>query len=276
MKLFISLILVGLVSFVAILFYVNFTDKSFTTIQKSYPLNSLSTYKEGELIKGDLVTGQFRSVENNLGIVSIRFEVFDRVNRDIFVFRIKEQGSNSWYYENEYESSKFGGYPLFPFGFPIITEAKGKLYYFELESLKGKLKDAVALKKEEPVIVTTHKFAVSQLLRDRETLLTFSYQKVMDLFAHEQALQNFFFIYTILASALFLFAKRKKVSKSLSRLVKKIKTAQARQLKKKQEGIERWIEKANTVFLFVVKAFLFIGKNILQILSLLSKWLKKE
>lgn len=270
-KLTLSLILIGIISFLSVLFYLNFRDKSFTKLQKTYSLSTLLTHKSGELMKGDIVTGKFRAVENNLGIIAIRFQTFDRINSDIFIFRIKEQGSSGWYYENEYESSKFGGYPLFPFGFPIIADSKGKDYYFELESLAGKPTEAVAIKTEEPVIVTTHKFTVNQLLSDKKVLFLFASQKAVDVLMNKQALQDFLFIYIILTSVLIMATSGKRL---LRYVVKSTVWS-----KKKVLGALVLVEKFSLVIKalrFIREITLFTGRMIFKILSLSPKWLKKE
>src|SRR3989344_2735026 len=81
------LVLVGLVLFLIVFLKAVFVNRPFTAFQKAYPQSIFLQQKEGELLKGDKVTGEFRAVADNLGIVSISFQTFNRVNDGIFIFR---------------------------------------------------------------------------------------------------------------------------------------------------------------------------------------------
>lgn len=267
-KLILSFILIGIISFLSVLFYLNFRDKSFTTLQKTYSFSTFLTYKSGELMKGDIVTGQFRAVENNLGIVAIRFQTFDRINSDLVVFRMKEQGSDQWYYVNEYQSRQFGGYPLFPFGFPIIADSKGKDYHFELESLYGKPGNAIGIDTTEPVLIAKHKFAKNQLISDKKVFLLFAFQKIRDVLDNKKAFRDLVSIYIILISLFAVFGYRERILRYSATLLV--------QLRKKGVVIEKWFSERGKALRFIIQIVTFTGKTTLKILSLFPKWLGKE
>ncbi len=166
-----------LATFVLIL-HALYLEKSLSSLRQSYPSSIFTGFKTGELLSGDLIRGEFKAKENNLGIISIRFLTFNRINSDIFTFRIKEKGKKEWYYVNIYNSREFGGYNLFPFGFPIISNSKDRPYIFELESLRGKPKNAVAIDTAVPSVITTYKFSSDELLSDKKIFLQFILKKI--------------------------------------------------------------------------------------------------
>ena len=135
-----------------------------------------------EIYKGQKVNGEFLARDNNLGIVSVRFNTFKRINDDVLIFRIKEKGDKEWFYENRYRVDQFQPDDLFTFGLPIIPDSKGKRYEFQLESTKGKPKDAVAISNLEPVFVTKYQFTKSVLLGDTKLLVGHIYKKFINTF----------------------------------------------------------------------------------------------
>ena len=164
--LFITLFIIT--SFVVITYMYYTKQVLFSIIQHSYSKKSFITFPSGELLSGSLATGKFKALEDNLGIIEIRFLTYGRVTADSIVFRLKEKSSKEWYYVNTYKAKEFGGYPLFPFGFPIINNSKDKIYYFELESLYGRKERAVSISTFEPVIITKHKFNLPYLLENKK------------------------------------------------------------------------------------------------------------
>jgi len=59
------------------------------------------------------------------------------------VFRIKEKGSNDWFYENTYYFDEPAPAHLYPFGFPMIKDSKDKTYIIELFGVQ-KFKEGVS------------------------------------------------------------------------------------------------------------------------------------
>lgn len=158
--------------------YTLYLQKNLSSFQQPYASKIFTSFKTGELLSGDILRGEFKAKENNLGIVSIRFSTFNRINSDEFIFRIKEKGKKEWYYVNRYKSKEFGGYDLFPFGFPIVNNSKDKAYIFELESLRGKPRNAVAIDTAQPSVLTTYKFSRGELLSDKKIFLQFLLKKI--------------------------------------------------------------------------------------------------
>jgi hypothetical protein len=89
------------------------------------------------ILKGDIYRQTFVSQSDDLGIVAVRFSNNNRINDDYLIFRIKEENQPEWYYENKYKVDQFQDGQFFTFGFPVITNAYGKTFVFEIESIEG-------------------------------------------------------------------------------------------------------------------------------------------
>lgn len=134
------------------------TSTSFLSISTFHNIKELTLVQKGELTKGKTVKGVFTATTPNLGIVSVRFNTYERINSDVLLFKIKEKGQQNWYYQNLYKVDQFQPESFFTFGFPVIAKSQGKTFEFELVSTKGEHMDAVAISSYEPVFSTTYKY----------------------------------------------------------------------------------------------------------------------
>lgn len=173
------------------------------TTVTTYSRDTLIIPRNGELLAGDIVKGEFKSNDNFLGIVEIRFEFYERKTEDSYIFRIKEKSQKEWYHTNTYKAKEFGGYPLFPFGFPVVTNSRGKDYYFELESLHGKPGHGVGISTAEPVIEVRHIFTKEYLLSNNDELLVLTIKKIWEMFFGTKAFYFFIVLYVILLTPFF-------------------------------------------------------------------------
>lgn len=84
----------------------------------------------------ELPVGQtFVSPVDTFGAVEIRLGTNRQAGEELFVFRLKEEGSPNWLYEAEYQRNDlYNGY-YYPFGFPPVQNAAGKIYYFEISRI---------------------------------------------------------------------------------------------------------------------------------------------
>ncbi len=180
----------GIIPLVLLLFWIGSTvwytvlfDKSFLVLSYPHDKMNFTQFTDKKLFKGDVLSGKFQAKEDNLGIVSLRFTVFNRVpykSEDHIAFRLKELGAKRWYYQNEYRSGLIYDVPLFPFGFPKIDNSQGKTYQFELESLNGNNLNAVSLNNREPVIFSTYQANKQELLHDKTQLGIFIMKKLIN------------------------------------------------------------------------------------------------
>jgi hypothetical protein len=136
--------------------------------------------KTKELLKGEKIEGQFVADDNHLGIIAVRFETYSRINKDSVTFRIKEKGSKNWLYEHSYLVDQFQDDKYFTFGMPIVDNSFGRIYQFEIESMCGKSKDAIALSKIEPFYVTKYKFPKKEIIKDKDIFVKFIFMKTTE------------------------------------------------------------------------------------------------
>lgn len=144
-----------------------FNGISFSTVSH---VESKSTIIKNPLrifVKGDKVEGKFTAIEPHLGIIELRFDKYSGVNYtgdDRLMFRVKEDGSNNWYYQNVYPLDEFEKSFTLTFGFPIIDDSLGKQYDFEIESLDGNGINSVQISQREPVVQSVYQFPKNEIL----------------------------------------------------------------------------------------------------------------
>lgn len=136
-----------------------------------------------EIHKHEIISGEVLAKENNLGVISIRFNTYRRINNDEVKFRIRNNADKNWLYENVYRVDQFQPDDFFTFGFPIISDSKGKVYIFEIESLRGRSNDAVAISKITPQIVTKYQFSRAEMFSDPIIFLNFIFKKFINSFS---------------------------------------------------------------------------------------------
>lgn len=158
-----------------------FTSKySFSVVASPHDKSNFTSFKTSELLAKEKVAAQFQARENNLGIVSVRFYNFQRISKDVVIFRIKEKNQKKWFYENKYKVDQFQPDELFTFGFPIIPDSKNKIFQFEIESTKGRKGDAVAISAIYPPLVTQYQYPKQELLADKTKFVKFFAKKMFD------------------------------------------------------------------------------------------------
>lgn len=169
------------------------------------PYSSLSVLTIGEnpsdlkftnsttLYKGDKLKGEFLAKENNLGIVYIKFNYYNKPDyllEDNLVFKIKEKGAKTWFAVNHYKSGIIDSNLFFPFGFPKIANSKGKTYDFELQSLNGNAINAVSIDLNNFAFASGYQVPKSEILASKYNFLDFMRKKI--LYSYE----NIYFIFS--------------------------------------------------------------------------------
>lgn len=187
----------GVIPLFLFLFWLFFSEvfsplSSFSVVVYNHHRENFTTYHKGELLKGQKVDGEFVAQENNLGIVAVRFHTYERINSDSLIFRIKQKGSPTWYYQNLYKVNQFQPEKLFTFGLPVISDSKGKVYDIELESTKGKRNDAVAISTQEPVFVSKYSFSKSIIIHNPKQFFRLMYLKTTNLLSDYEFYPNSF------------------------------------------------------------------------------------
>lgn len=164
-------------------FTISFSSSSaFTVLEYPQSRDDYITKNYSEIYKGETARGLVLAQENNFGVISIRFNTFNRINNDEVLFRVREYGKKEWAYENKYRVDQFQPNDFFTFGFPLFNNSKSKKYEFHIESTKGKPKDAIAISRIFPQIVSKYQFSRSELIDDPINLVNFLYKKFINSF----------------------------------------------------------------------------------------------
>lgn len=170
--------LILLIVWVGVSLYQNLSTTEVTIIGYYYSTKETSSWKKTEIYKGEKISTQFVAKDDRMGIVSVRFDTFSKINDDTLIFRIKERGQNNWYYENVYKVDQFQDDQFFTFGFPIIENSLGKEYIVELESQYGTPGNAVAVSSIEPDLFVKHQYQKERLASDKSYLLSSLINKI--------------------------------------------------------------------------------------------------
>ncbi len=197
------------------LLYITSYDKSFLILSYNHSQDTFTKVQHEKLLTGDKVEGEFTAAENNLGIVAVRFTIFSRVpykDEDKVVFRIKEKGAKDWYYQNNYRAGLIYDVPVFPFGFPKILDSQGKQYVFEIQSLEGNQRNAVAVSRREPVIISKYETSKAFLLSDKKEFVYFTLKKFNALKTAEVLYVSFIFLLPLIIHFLLITPQGEKVS----------------------------------------------------------------
>jgi hypothetical protein len=158
---------------------------NFTILTHNYERSAIISSPQSLLLNGKSIVGEFSAAENNLGIISIRFLTHEKLSyedQDNVVFRIKERDAKTWFYQRTYTAGGIYELPLYPFGFPKITDSKGKIYIFSITSLKGNKENALQLSGSEPILVTKYVYTKSELLANKKNLLQYLVKKFITSF----------------------------------------------------------------------------------------------
>lgn len=161
------------------------------------------------LLKGEKVTGKFKTKENNFGILLVKFAKLSAIVTDKIIFRIKVDGEESWHYENTYEAKQFQDNEYFTFGFSPIANSKNKTYVFEIESLAGAYGNGIGVILDKPQPALVYKYSAEDM-KNYKTLLSFIFKK----FAYTFEGIDYWRVGGIFVVTLFiiLFIKKKKIT----------------------------------------------------------------
>lgn len=153
-------------------------------------LDQMTATRSGDLLAGDVVSGTFRSEFTNLGIISVRFFNKNRDSDDTLLFRLRELGSDKWYYQAEYKTDQFLPHKLFPFGFPTIQNSQDVVYEFQLESLRGATGSGIVVDGITPTFIAKSTYRKSELLYNSDALIYFVKNKFINIFGDPTILLN--------------------------------------------------------------------------------------
>jgi len=150
----------------------------FTVVEESNSAIRFSN-KNKPLYKGDRITGEFTASENNLGLVLVRLFNYNKTNSGQVSFTLRDKIDNNLNIKNTYNVDQFQPNEYFTFGFPLISNSKGKKYSFEIISLSGKKGEAISLSKKKPSFAAIYNFSGGELKSNKATLARFVYKKII-------------------------------------------------------------------------------------------------
>lgn len=165
--LLIPLILFGLSIILSVIFFLN------NDLNPNILLHNESTKALSQ--KNNVISGKFRSFDNYLGIINLRFDQKKLIQEDS-IFRIKEISEKNWYYTNFVSARQYSNHPLYSFGFPVIKMSKDKIYQFEIKLISGK--QGLFLSRQEPVLTSIYVYPREVLLGDFLKLSNFITNKI--------------------------------------------------------------------------------------------------
>ncbi len=149
-----------------------------------------------QLIAGTVLRGEFIALHDNLGTVRFRFTTFGRLNEDSIQFRMKEKGKSEWDVINSYTTNAFVNGGMYPFGFPIVPNSKGKTYQFEIRSQKGSVGNAVGISTEYNPMATQYIYSREFLMGNIADFRNFIAEKIDSLLA-DASFQLYILIFII-------------------------------------------------------------------------------
>jgi len=145
--------------------------QSLPYVQKSIPVLPSVPYN-----------GEFVASYDRLGIVKIRIGTQGRINTNTLVFRLREKGQKTWLVENNYITDRFIDGERYPFGFPIISDSKGKTYEYELTTTDGSRDNTVLIIPGTYSLQTDYIYSKAIILNNRQTTLWFLKEKLKELY----------------------------------------------------------------------------------------------
>lgn len=180
-KIALNIIILGMIGgFVALIIIIN-RDGYFTALGIRHS-NSAIVSNNYALTTNNVIQGEIRAKENFLGAVSMDFysseAVVDRV-----IFRIREKGSQDWYYTNEYTTEQIFLNHQFPFGFQPIPDSYDKHYEFELESQGLDKTNTLSINKDNPNVITIYQIPKNIIFSDLNQGIHFLYSKLYSYFS---------------------------------------------------------------------------------------------
>lgn len=153
--------------------YIVYKDYSFSVLSHNHK------YLENSEIKQHFIRGEFTATNDYLGVLLLRFDGKNTTLNTKINFRIKEKGKKNWYHTLTTNTLHIRYLPLFPFGFPVIENSRGKTYLYEVEIIKKSPNNKLALSNKTPQVISKYQYPKELLLSNRSTLFSFAVTKIL-------------------------------------------------------------------------------------------------
>ncbi len=132
--------------------------------------------------------------ENNLGILAFHLQYF-QISRKVnpvdnwqkIQIRLKEKNANSWYAVSDFSPVQIGDSEMLPFGFPQISDSRGKTYFVELQLMNDKSNNSIMLYTDPAVVSAVYQADKKVLIKNPLLLSSHISKRMSNAFTHPQA-----------------------------------------------------------------------------------------
>ena len=231
-------------------------------IKQTFSHNRRTDQLDNHLLKGEKVIAKFKVSENNFGLLLFRFAKLSAKTSDVVAFRIKKEGEDKWYYENNYKADQFQPDEYFTFGFPPIKNSKNNTYVFEIESLSGTYKNGIGVSLREPQVAIVYKYTREDLA-NFNTLSPFIFKKFVYVARNVDFLGNWQLLAAFVLSLIFVILLIKKKI-SISDIVRFLPTNRKRRT--------NFLKLMGKVINKKKSSYLSFEKEIVKYLKKTSRW----
>lgn len=171
-------------------YYLRSGETSLLSVETSPQLIRIIRPPESTLLKNESLEAEFKGALPHLGIVSVRFDTYNRINQDKLRFSIRIKNNSNWHYEGLYKTDQFQPEGLFPFGFPEIINSEGETFQINLTSESGTPSSAVAISNNLPVLTTRYVLNLKALKQEPSLFFRFLWYKSANIISDTRLVVN--------------------------------------------------------------------------------------
>jgi hypothetical protein len=171
-------------------------DGSPTVLTKKYSQQEFPKINNDPILSNEKRTFEFTATHNNLGYISINFDVVGKGREDYIDLLIYEKGTKNIIKEETTFAGAFQGLNFYPFGFPIISDSKRKTYIVEITSKNGTQDNHVAIKDAKSFFSASYQYDKNLIKSSPPYLIDYAITKAIN------SLENNFLLF---ASSVYLY-----------------------------------------------------------------------
>lgn len=185
-------------SFLLFFMFIFFTSYSsqynFFSLQKKYTNSIPATITISQIP----YTFSFIAQEDNMGVLLVHLTNAPTINppktvvvnpliHQRFQIKMKEKGATSWYASQDTDPAEIGDSTSYPFGFPIISNSRNKIYIVEMSIKDIDYRSTVLFNKDMYDLTTVHQIPKQTLLKNPIKLLSHVSEKVKTILSDPEA-----------------------------------------------------------------------------------------
>ncbi len=199
-------------------------QSNFNFFSTIVPVNNLTMIEPKRMTEGkvDMATSpkvsfEFVSPNDEFGVLTLKLlhESRDGVEgkKQRLIFSIKESGKNEWYATNSYALEEIGATDGDPYGFPVISDSKGKKFVveFALQELDSPASARLDLTTVRGVYTVNKK----ALIQDPVKLTAYTFSRVQNIFSYADSKKVLLYVTpTLVFFCVVVFVYRKQWSRT--------------------------------------------------------------